>query len=432
MTKHKFKITPFTNPSGTEVFRLSGTFNGKRIRENYSTREEAKNARQDYEIKHLNNEPEGRTLWTTLSPEENRDAVAAMSMLKAQASEYSLTFAVDYFLRNFRPPEREKDAQTAAQEYLDQRDRDAVRGFISDLQFKAIRSEMNWFKMVFGEQPVSSISIDAYRSYLEKPKQQPRSRRTPPRVTSLKTWNNRRGLLNTFCLFCVEKGYLAENPMVKIPKHKISKSRATAETLTADQVKALMKFLETYTGPPERKNTAAQPKGFLVPFFALALFAGVRPDWKHGEISKLQSSDIDFSTNIIRIEPRTSKVNEHRTIKIQPNLRAWLERYPLDQYPQIPPKNVDRILREVRQEFSLGHDVLRHTFISMTVGAFRSIGDAALQAGNSEAVIRKHYLDLKSVEEADAFWAIVPEGEKLPAMEKKDGRYVLKSQEAKK
>jgi len=53
------------------------------------------------------------------------------------------------------------------------------------------------------------------------------------------------------------------------------------------------------------------------------------------------------------------------------------------------------------------------------------MSDASLQAGNSEAVIRKHYLDLKSVEEADVFWGIVPAGEKLPEMEKKDGRYVV-------
>ena len=59
----------------------------------------------------------------------------------------------------------------------------------------------------------------------------------------------------------------------------------------------------------------------------------------------------------------------------------------------------------------------------MTVGAFRSVGDASLQAGNSEAVIRKHYLDLKSVEEADQFWHIVPAGVKLPQLEKREGRY---------
>ena len=36
------------------------------------------------------------------------------------------------------------------------------------------------------------------------------------------------------------------------------------------------------------------------------------------------------------------------------------------------------------------------------------MGDAALQAGNSEAIIRKHYLDLKSTREADQFFGILP------------------------
>jgi hypothetical protein len=36
------------------------------------------------------------------------------------------------------------------------------------------------------------------------------------------------------------------------------------------------------------------------------------------------------------------------------------------------------------------------------------MGDTALQAGNSEAIIKKHYLNLVSPEEADAFWQIVP------------------------
>lgn len=41
---------------------------------------------------------------------------------------------------------------------------------------------------------------------------------------------------------------------------------------------------------------------------------------------------------------------------------------------------------------------MRHTFISKLVAKFRSIGEAALQAGNSETIIRKHYLDLKDAE----------------------------------
>ena len=103
----------------------------------------------------------------------------------------------------------------------------------------------------------------------------------------------------------------------------------------------------------------------------------------------------------------------------------WLEKYPIEDYPIIPTRRFRDLWVDVREQRKLTHDVMRHTFISMTVGAFRSVGDASLQAGNSEAVIRKHYLDLKSVEEADAFWKIVPKGETLPGLEKKDGRYVV-------
>ncbi len=44
----------------------------------------------------------------------------------------------------------------------------------------------------------------------------------------------------------------------------------------------------------------------------------------------------------------------------------------------------------------------------MHVAKFRSIGEAALQAGNSESIIRKHYLDLKSTAEAEQFFSILP------------------------
>ena len=60
----------------------------------------------------------------------------------------------------------------------------------------------------------------------------------------------------------------------------------------------------------------------------------------------------------------------------------------------------------------------------MTVGAFKSVGDASLQAGNSESIIRKHYLDLKTEAEADQFWRIVPMGLELPSnLVKQEGRF---------
>ena len=44
-----------------------------------------------------------------------------------------------------------------------------------------------------------------------------------------------------------------------------------------------------------------------------------------------------------------------------------------------------RLRLKFRKQFGLSHDILRHTFIQMFVGKFRSMGEAALQAGNSES-----------------------------------------------
>jgi hypothetical protein len=64
----------------------------------------------------------------------------------------------------------------------------------------------------------------------------------------------------------------------------------------------------------------------------------------------------------------------------------------------------------IAKTFGLSHDIMRHTFISMHVAKFRSMGEAALQAGNSESIIRKHYLDMKTPAEAETFFGIMPAG----------------------
>lgn len=234
MAKSKFKITQFENPSGGIAWRLSGTLNGKRIRENYKTRPEAVAQRQKYDVEVLNAVPEGRTIWTTLTPEENRDAVAAMNSLRSADSGATLSFAVDFFLKHYRPPENEKSVAEAATEYLEKRDRDCLKGFVSSLQLKAIRHEMDWLKHCFPDRVVSLVTLEDYRDYLEKPKNQPNNRKRPCQHISPKTWNNRRGNLNTFCVYCVEKGYLAENPIARLPKHKERAQLGTAETLKAE------------------------------------------------------------------------------------------------------------------------------------------------------------------------------------------------------
>jgi len=159
--------------------------------------------------------------------------------------------------------------------------------------------------------------------------------------------------------------------------------------------------------------------GRLVPFFALCLFAGIRPCVRTGEVLRMKPEHIDLATGVVRVEPDVSKVKELRRVAIQPNLAAWLTAYPPEKFPIIA-SNMQKYRAKIAKQFGLSHDVMRHTFISMHVAKFRSIGEASLQAGNSEAIIKKHYLDLKSTPEAEQFFGILPkqkDGPSAPATE---------------
>lgn len=416
----RFKIVDFINPSGARAYRVTGTLDGKTIRKNFKTKSAAVAFRQKMDVKHLNESSEGQTVWTTLTHDQNRDAIAAINRLKHAKSTKTLSFAVDYLLQHYKEAAELVTVDTAIEEYRQEKANELERGLISRRQERSISIEMDKLKAYFTGRIVNEIQTTELNEYLDKPLG--RSKEKP----SLKTWNNRRGYLSTFFKFCLARKYIAENPVIDVPQFKVKKARGTAETLRAEEAKKFMHWLESYRGQQNKDGGWWGKPGCLVPYFALTLFAGIRPDWQDGEIGKLQEQDIRLDTAVILIEPKTSKIDEKRSIKIQPNLLLWLQKYPLSEFPIITPRRFRDMWLDVRSQHNLGHDVLRHTYISMTVGAFRSVGDAALQAGNSESVIRKHYLDLKSVEEADEFWSIAPKGMSLPEkMEKKDGRYIV-------
>jgi integrase len=423
MAKQRFKIIPFTNPSGVRVWRLSGTLHGERVRRNFADRADAVTERQRLMVRYLNEKTEGQTIWTTLTQDQNQDAVAALAALRRAGSRRSLCDAIDFFLTHHREAEINLLTELAIERYLGDRQESQERGALSLPQLRSIRKELKNLALRFQGRVLSEISVSEVKEYLD--------RAIPSGAKpSLKTWNNRRGYLSAYFRWCIARKYLGVNPLEDLPQYRIQKARSTAETLGDQQALELMHWLEGYRGRQLKNGEWWGEPGCMVPVFALSLFAGVRPDWQDGEMAKLRPGDVRLDTRVILIEPEVSKVNERRIVKIQPNLRAWLERYPPNRYPIIPRRCFAKMWREVRARFDLGHDVLRHTYISMTVGAFRSVGDAALQAGNSEAVIRKHYLDLKSTEEADRFWRIVPTGMKLTAaMRKKDGRYLAETEQ---
>jgi len=386
--KHKspFVISQFTNPSGEIVFRVYGRVDGERIRKNFPTRAEAEAERQVLELKWVR-DSNTRTAITRLTDEQLREAEAVFARLEGKAR--PLSFYVDFALANYREPEKQKLLADAVTDYITAKEHEFKQDQISPPQMQRIRWDLKRLVEAFSGKAVAELTPTALTGFLEKDR------------PGMKTHNNRRGILSTFFKYSFHRGWIAENPILKVPHYRIRRKRGVAQTFTAEQAAKFMEFLETYDG------------GKWVRYFALCLFAGIRPAVPHGEITKLKPEAVKLDEGIIHISAEVSKVREPRNITIQPNLAAWLRVYPLDKGPIIL-GNFKKRRDRFAKKFNLTHDVSRHTFISMFVAKFRSIGEAAIQAGNSEAIIRKHYLDLKTQKEAEAFFSIMPKHAKIP------------------
>ena len=382
MNQSPFAVTRFENRNGVTSWRVDGRLHGVRIRKNFKTREEAIAEKATQELKALQADAGLQSATTFLSEEQLREAETAFNRLKEKPR--SLSFYLDYALTNYREPETQRLLADAVADYTAAKDHEREQDQISESHLVFMKRDLKRFVRSFPKSTVAELTAERLINYfnLGKP--------------SLKTYNNRRGIVSTFLKFAFQRGWISENPIAKVPHHRIRRKRGAVATLSTAKAAELMAAVEALDG------------GRFVPFFALCLFAGIRPCLRTGEILRLKPEDVNLETGFIFVSADVSKVREPRKVTIQPNLIAWLKAYPpTDEHP-IVPKNLQHIRARIAKAHGLSHDIMRHTFISMFVAKFRSIGEAAIQAGNSEAIIRKHYLDMKSQTEAEEFFGIMP------------------------
>jgi hypothetical protein len=358
---------------------------GKRIRRKFQKYEDAVECKGQLDLNFWNDGTALRSVWTKFSDRQLTELDHCLSRLSGR---YGLTSAVDFFLDHHGDVENPTPLSRAIDQF-----RTEAESRVRDRTLIQLRSSMRQFEEFAGKDTlVHEITTDVVTRFLTG--QRARNGTDP---AAPKTWNNLRADLHLFFEWCIKspRRWITLNPAAEIERKQVEHGHI--QILTADQSKELMDYLSAFGD------------GHLVPFFALALFVGIRPG---GELLKLhvalQKSPnlIDLDNKVIRISATISKTKRPRQIRIRPNLTTWLRAF---QSP-ILPENHDREIKRVRAEFGLSHDVLRHTFISMHVAKFKSFARAAIESGNSEKIIRDHYLNVVSLKDAQAFWKILPPG----------------------
>lgn len=148
--------------------------------------------------------------------------------------------------------------------------------------------------------------------------------------------------------------------------------------------------IEIFT-PEELTKLFAAARPELVPFLAIAAFAGVR----HGEIQRLDWSRI--SETHIEITAGGAKTRSRRIVPIQPNLAKWLADYRQKSGPVVSFANVSKQLLFLAADAGVEwkHNALRHSFISYRLAKTNDENLVAVEAGNSPTMIQHHYRQIR-------------------------------------
>jgi len=262
MNHTKFAIRRFDNRNGVTSWRVEGYLHGVRFRKNFKTREEAAAEQAALEIRAINEANGLHTIATPLTPERVREAEAMFHRLADRGR--PLSFYVDFALANYREPEQQKPLSDAVAEYVAAKEHEFEQDHIPRPQLARIRWDLRKLQGHFLGRVVAELTVPGLVAFLEIGR------------PSMKTYNNRRGILSTFFKFALHRSWIVENPILRVPHYQIRRRRGLATTFTAAPARDLMDHFEGFEG------------GRWVPHFALCLFAGIRPGVPDGEITKLR------------------------------------------------------------------------------------------------------------------------------------------------
>ena len=386
-------VKSFADSKGYSSFMVQGwKENGKWQRKQFKDRTDAETFAA---MKRVEVENKGRAQRMVLSPLTDGQHEEALQCFDRLGKTYSMTEAVTFFLKHHRPPEFTIRLDDALKIYLDTRERDGLR----ERTIRALKSSIGAFSKAQDNPWTHEVAPQAVEKFLRD-----LGSRDGGGKATRKTWNNYRNDLHAFFGWCstadksTNRPFLFENPVAAVLLFSARQVREgqddkPATTTPADALR-IFSALMRWRG------------GALVRYFAFTYFAGIRPE-ELLRMAPREAQLVNLKTRTITIPANVSKTKHERKVTISDNLAAWLE---FTKGPTIP-TNFRRMHAAARAHFKLSHDEARHSFISYHVALHRSLGDAALQAGNSETIIRRHYLNLHPKEEGGEFFRIVPSKE---------------------
>ena len=243
------------------------------------------------------------------------------------------------------------------------------------------------------------------------------------------TWNSHYRRLRLALNWAVGERLIDRSPLEGLePRHVDYREPAF---FAPEKVERIMRTAEAHPGPLE---------GSAGMCLALGFFAGVRT----AEIFRARWEDLDLEASTLRV-PRPkgwTRGQKPRLVQLEDNAVAWIARWrdwtkahgcgragcagPIVANARIFGKWKARCLAPVGLSWGndAAHNVMRHTYATMHVAAFRDAAATALNLGHGSGteILERHYRGLVAKSVAAPFWRIMPAAAPLPPPEPLPGR----------
>lgn len=253
-----------------------------------------------------------------------------------------------------------------------------------------LRNVLNRFNEKFEEIRIRDITAEQVQDWIN-------ARGVGPR-----TMNHMRAVIHSVFAYALKKKIVRENVVKDVDKEDAKGGKVGI--LIPEEMRALL--------------VAARGEPDVLATIAIGGFAGIRPE----ELKRLQKSAILIERDVIDCGSEITKTAQHRYVKIEPVLKAWLEPI-LSKLPLIGPiqgMNFRRRFDDVRKAAGFAvrggegkpwpHDALRHSFGSYHLAHFKNAAVTAIEMGHEgTSMLYSNYRARVGEDEAKAWWNLMPE-----------------------
>ncbi|VGO16874.1 hypothetical protein PDESU_05466 [Pontiella desulfatans] len=385
-----YRIRLLNSKSGKRYQVDLGRSTGKHIRLSFETLKAARNCAFE-----KSNEKKNHGVKVLgFTDKQRNDAVTALKILNSFG--INLREAANFYAKHNQIVDHTNGTGQLVKRYLESQKQRMQANELRERSYNECEKHLKKFRGSMETMAVDTITADDIDEWLDRQNFGATSR------------NNHRRYISGFFNWCLEQSKIAANPVLRT--RKVKKASHTPEIYTTKDTETIMKACEQFVASTVRaadgKKLAIRKvkvegkmvvpdKKTLIPYMALAFFAGIRPN----EITRLKWKDIDLQMDEIHVNADTSKTSTARIVHISANLKKWLIPYRGDSSMLIYPYS-DTVLRSWRRaifkelDIKYIQDGARHSFATYYL-ALNSMDDTIQELGHTDTkMLFKHYRGL--------------------------------------